>query len=114
MLLLRNKGIPMQEQSEEEMKASMAEWGSWMQSLGSKLEGGVPFNPESAAILSNEGETVTPGFRTEADGINVGGYILLNAENLDEAIQITKGCPGMHGPDSTIEIRELMTMEMPA
>lgn len=114
MLLMRNNGIPMQNQSEEETKAHMEEWGAWMQGLGSKLEGGLPFAPESAAVLSNNGNNVSRNHHVEGENIVVGGYLLLNADSLDEAIEISKTCPAMHTPESTIEIRELMPMEMPA
>ena len=42
--------------------------------------------------------------------MNVGGYIHLVANNIEEAIKIAKGFPGLHGPYSTIEVREFMEM----
>ena len=79
-----------------------------------KLKGGLPFTPESAAVLSDNGNQVSNGFYTEPNNVSVGGYIELSAENLQEAISIAKSCPAMHSPTSTIEVRECMEMSIPA
>ena len=115
MLLMRNEGVPMASMSDEERAKSMEEWGAWMGGLQEqgKLKGGLPFNPESAAVINSEGE-VTQGFHTEGNNINVGGYIHLECENLDEAIAIAKTTPGLHTASSSIEVRESMDMTVPA
>jgi len=114
MLLMRNQGVPMAEMSDEERQASMGEWGTWMGGLQEqgKLKGGLPFNPEAAAVINSSGE-VTTGFHNE-NGINVGGYIHLECANLDEAIEIAKGTPGLHTDSSTIEVKEIMEMPVAA
>ena len=65
-------------------------------------------------MLSNNGNTVNDGFHAEANGVNVGGYLLINADNLDEAIVISKGCPALESPTSSVEVRECMQMTAPA
>lgn len=40
------------------------------------------------------GAVITDGPYAEAKEI-VGGYILINASSLDEAVEIARGCPGL-------------------
>jgi hypothetical protein len=37
----------------------------------------------------------------------VGGYMIVTAENLDEAIQIARQCPGLVRPGSGVEVIEI-------
>ncbi len=115
MLLMRNEGVPMVEMSDEERAASMAEWGAWMGGLQEKgkLKGGLPFNPATAAVI-NSNKEATNGFYSHGNNVNVGGFIHLEAEDLNEAIELAKSCPGLHGPGSSIEVREFMEMPQPA
>jgi hypothetical protein len=55
------------------------------------------------------GSGATDGPFVEAKEI-VGGYMLVSAESLDHAIQVAKGCPGVVGPGSSVEIREIKEM----
>ena len=111
MLLIRNQGVPMEGLSQEEIAGHMQKWGAWMGGLGEqgKLVGGDPFEHQSAAVLSANGNNVSDGPHTES-GVTVGGYVTIKAGNLAEAVEIAKGCPAMESPTSTIEVREFMTM----
>lgn len=116
MLLIRNEGFPMANHSEEEVAAHMAKWGEYMGGLQSqgKLSGGLPLNPENAVILSNQGETTTSGYFSTGNDVNVGGYLLINADSLEEAIAISKSCPALESPTGSIEVRECMEMSVEA
>ena len=37
----------------------------------------------------------------------VGGYMIVSAMNLDEAIQVARGCPGLVRPGSGVEVIEI-------
>jgi hypothetical protein len=39
----------------------------------------------------------------------VGGYMIVSAESLDEAIEVARGCPGLVGPGSGVEVIEIHT-----
>src|SRR3954471_7598511 len=39
----------------------------------------------------------------------VGGYMIVSAETLDEAIEVARGCPGLVGPGSGVEVIEIHT-----
>jgi hypothetical protein len=39
----------------------------------------------------------------------IGGYMIVSAKNLDEAAEIARGCPGLVGPGSGVEVIEIHT-----
>lgn len=39
----------------------------------------------------------------------VGGYMIVSAGSLDEAIEVAQGCPGLVGPGSGVEVIEILT-----
>jgi hypothetical protein len=41
----------------------------------------------------------------------IGGYFLIKAENLEEAVEISKGCPGFEF-GGTVEVREVMEVSV--
>jgi hypothetical protein len=59
----------------------IAAWNAWFQGMGSQLRdlGKPVFN---RATVGDSG-----------DGARLGGYSLVTAENLDEALTLAKGCP---------------------
>lgn len=65
--------------------------------LGAKLKPG-------GKIVTASG--VTDGPFVEAKEI-VGGFMIISAENYDQAIEIASGCPGVMRPGSSLEIREM-------
>lgn len=98
-------------QSPEDMQAHMQKWGAWMQGLAQSgtLVDGLPLG-NGGRIVSNNGETVTDGPFAEGAEI-VGGYLIVNAESLEGATEISKSCP-IFEHKGTVEVREIMSMEM--
>lgn len=105
MLLLRGGEFPAQ--SPEEMQKVVEKYIAWADKLrqegrhraGDELK-------EGGRILSlKNGKHVVDGPYVETKEI-VGGYYLLEAQNLDEATEISKGCPHLVFGGS-IEIREI-------
>ena len=53
--------------------------------------------------------------RSESDGPFVevkelvGGYMIVAADSLDEAIEVAQACPGLVGPNSGVEVIEIRT-----
>jgi hypothetical protein len=37
----------------------------------------------------------------------IGGYMIVSANSLDEASEIARGCPGLVGPGSGVEVIEI-------
>lgn len=111
-LLLFRGGKPMSDKTEAESKAEMQAWDTYMGGLTQSgvLVGGVP--------LVGGGRTITPSGTTAEpvtsakEGI-VGGYIIVKAENFDDAEVIAKRSPHI-AYNGNIEIREVAPMPTPA
>ncbi len=90
-------------ETEEESAAVMAAWGAWMENLGSALTD--PGNPFGRAVTIN-----SDGSTTEGGGSNpASGYTLLEADSLEAAVGLAKGCPILVGGGS-IEVAEALDM----
>jgi len=97
--------------SPEEMQTQMQKWMTWMKALGEKgiLVGGEPLQVTGKQVTGTK-KVVTDGPFIEAKEI-VGGYLIVNAKNIDEAVEISKGCPVLEA-DGKIEVRPIQSMEM--
>ena len=71
--------------------------------LGAKIEGGNALQPVSTAT-SVRGDVVTDGPFAETKE-SLGGYYLIEATDLDQALQVAKLCPA---PFGGVEVRPLM------
>lgn len=97
--------------SPEEMQAEMAKWNHWMGDLAGqgKLVGGEPLFPEGK-VLRGTSQKITDGAFIEGKEI-VGGYLLIKATDLEEAVELSKGCPTLATDDGTVEVREVMKLQ---
>jgi hypothetical protein len=97
--------------SPEAMQASMQKWQNWMQTLqkNNTMVGGEPLQ-NSGKQLSGTKKVVTDGPFIEAKEM-VGGYLIVNAKNIDDAIEIAKGCP-IFDSNGRLEIRPIQKMDM--
>ncbi|MDX1436776.1 MAG: YciI family protein [Anaerolineales bacterium] len=87
-------------QSDEEVAALMAEWGAWYESMGDAVvDPGHPTLPMAKSIAADR--TVTDG----PSGTMVSGYAIINADSLDAATEMAKGCPVLDGP-GTVDVFE--------
>lgn len=109
LYLFRGGDAEYENQSPEQMQAHMAKWGEWMQKISQNDEPvpGLPLRPEGK-VVSRGGEIITDGPFTEGKEV-VGGYVLVEAKDLDQAVEISKGCP-IFEFDGTVEVREAMEM----
>ena len=93
-------GGEMPETPEEGQKV-MAAWRSWLEGLGSAVvDGGNP---------AGMSKTVSAGGVEDGGGSNpISGYSLVEADGIDAACEMAKGCPILnHG---TVEVAEAMDM----
>ncbi|UMY65441.1 MULTISPECIES: YciI family protein [unclassified Flavobacterium] len=93
----------------EEEKAYIQSWMAWMQDLGEKgiLAGGEPLQTTGKQVNGKE-KVVTDGPFVEAQEM-VGGYLVINAHDIDEAVAIAKGCP-IFNEDGKVEVRPLQKL----
>lgn len=98
-------------ESPEKMQAHMEKWGQWMQGLGQDgtLVDGLPLD-KTGKVVEKAGEIITDGPFAEGKEV-VGGYLIVKSNNLDHAVEISKGCP-IFEYKGTVEVREIMPMEM--
>ncbi len=97
--------------SQEEKQAHMQVWGTWMGKLQEKgqLLDGLPL-AEDGRVVHNKGELVTNGPFAEGAEL-VGGYLIVSAKDIDEAVEISKGCPIFDYEGSNVEVREILSMD---
>jgi hypothetical protein len=110
MMLFRNeKQDAGQRPSAEQMQAVMKQWQDWI--------GGIAAQGKYSGTnrLNSEGKTLKPG-NVIIDGPYaevkemVGGYLVVKADTLDEAIEMAKGCPNLiYG--GSVEVRSVMTID---
>lgn len=92
--------------SEEEMAKIMDAWKAWFGSIGEKLvDGGNPFGPDGMSVTAEGAEAIP------ADMWPAKGYSIVNAADMNEAVEIAKGCPMLgDDPDGTVRVYEAMPM----
>ena len=95
--------------SPEEMQQQMQKWAAWAKDLSSKgyLRGGDPLD-RSGKVLVGADKTVTDGPFAEAKDV-VGGYMIIEAEDLSTATELSTGCP-IFASGGSVEIRPVLKM----
>ncbi len=98
---------PSEGPSPEQMQKMFAAYQEWMETFkdrildqGSKLSG-------SGKVVTSTG--VADGPFVESKEL-VGGYMILEADDYQGAVEVMQGCPGASAPGGSFEIRELMSM----
>ncbi|MEQ9303898.1 MAG: YciI family protein, partial [Marinoscillum sp.] len=84
-------------------------WTEWMTKISQNDEPvpGLPLHNEGK-VVAKGGEIITDGPFTEGKEI-VGGYVLVEAGDMDQAVEISKGCP-IFEFGGTVEVREAVPM----
>ena len=92
----------------EEQQAHMLVWEQWMGNLAQqgKLLGGERLS-DDGAVVRDKGEVVTDGPFIEAAEM-IGGYVIVVANDLKEAIAMSKTCPIFDYKGAFVEVREVM------
>lgn len=95
----------------EQRQRSMERWRAWIEQL-TKLEkyrGGFPLET-GGKVVSGANKLVTDGPFPESKEV-VGGYLLISAKDLAEAVEVSKGCP-IFGEGGAVEVRPIMDITM--
>jgi|WetSurMetagenome_2_1015567.scaffolds.fasta_scaffold03284_6 hypothetical protein len=113
LLLFRGgeEGMTAAQQSPEKFQQHMMKWKTWMESLGKqgKFIAGQPLSPEGSVITGTR-RVVTDGPFVEGKEI-VGGYLMMKATDLSDAIESSKNCP-IFDYDGVVEVREVQQLSM--
>jgi hypothetical protein len=80
--------------SPEQMQKTMQKWVAWFKDLGANGHLKEPGHPldGTGKVVSGKQKTVNDGPYAEAKDV-VGGYIVVEATDLNHAVELSKGCP---------------------
>jgi hypothetical protein len=93
-------------------QAVMQKWMAWMKELGAKghlKEVGAPLE-KTGKLVSGTHKVVSDGPFAEAKDV-IGGYTLITAKDIGEAVELSKGCP-IFEANGTVEVRPILQMNM--
>jgi hypothetical protein len=107
--LFRSNPAAYQSMSPEQMQQVMKKWIDWRESLeknghihqlGDRLDG-------KGKVVRGKAKSVSDGPYVEVKDF-IQGFLILKANDLDQAAELAKGCPILEG-DGTVEIRPFVS-----
>lgn len=110
MMIFRTEKMDNSGQTPEEMQAIMQVWQDWI--------GGIAAQGKfvSTNALNSNGKTITTeGLVTDGPYAElkeiVGGYIIVKADDLDDAVKLSEGCPILSIPTGKVEVRGITVFD---
>jgi hypothetical protein len=103
MMVYKGDATDPADMTEEEGRAVMAAWGTWMENVGSALvDIGTPLAPVTSVV--DDGTTATP--------TSLNGYSIVEAEDVDAARRLTDGHPFLSEGkgDYAIDLYEMLAV----
>lgn len=110
MYLFRSNPAVYQTLSPEQMQQNLKKWMDWKETLeknghinqlGERLDG-------TGKVVRGKAKSVIDGPYVEVKDF-VQGYMLVEAKDIDQAVELAKGCPILN-IDGTVEIRPFLSM----
>ena len=104
--LCMQRGLPggaSERASPSQMQEMYARFGAWQEKFAKNL---VDLGGKLGAGRLVTAESVTDGPFVEVKEL-VGGYMIVLAASLEEAIEVARGCPGLVRPGSGVEVIEI-------
>jgi hypothetical protein len=95
----------------ERAQQSMQRWMAWMKELDAKghlKDRGQPLE-RTGKVVRGQQKSVTDGPYAEAKDL-VGGFTIVEARDIDQAVELSHGCPILEGGGS-VEVRPVMKMD---
>ena len=105
LLLFRGESKWYKDLSPEELQQVMSKINTWFEKMSAKgiVKGGHPLASEGRIFTGKRGRTMSDGPFAESKEA-IGGYTLILAGSLDEAVEIAKDCPPL-AYDTSVEVR---------
>lgn len=94
--------------SMEQIQASVQQWQDWIGGIAAQGKFIATNALEPVGRTVNAKGLVSDGPYAEVKEI-VGGYILVKADDLDDAVCLSEGCPTL-GIGGTVEVRSVMDL----
>jgi hypothetical protein len=98
--------------SPEQMQKTMEKWRAWFKDLSAKghlKDIGHPLE-NAGKVVKGRQKAVTDGPFAEAKDV-VGGFSLIQARDLDHAVELSKSCPILDVGGS-VEVRQIQVINM--
>jgi hypothetical protein len=95
-----------------EMQQVLQKWMAWFKDLAEKghlKDRGQPLE-RAGKLVKGKQATVTDGPFAEAKDL-IGGYTLIEARDLEQAVDLSKGCPILQR-EGMVEVRPVMKLAM--
>ena len=117
MLLIYDREEKVAKMSEQEGKEDMARWFAFDKAARAetKLLDGAPLQPTMTAttVRGNNGKTLTSDGPFAETKEQLGGFYMIDAKDLDEAISVASKMPNLsHG--GSVEVRPVMEIPQQA
>lgn len=97
--------------SAEQMQAKMTEVYAWIEGLTKKgvMSAAQPLTPERKIVSGKNGSIISDGIAAESKEA-VGGYFIVTAATMDEAVSIARTCP-MFSYGGQLEVRQIAELK---
>ena len=111
MMIFRNDYNPSFKPTPEEMQASVKQWQDWMGGIAAqgKFIGTNRLSSAGSKILKPN-NVITDGPYIEVKEV-VGGYLIVKATDMTEAMKLAEGCPIL-SIGGNVEVRQVIPMVM--
>jgi hypothetical protein len=111
MFLVRGATCDGGDLSPEQMQAHMRETYAWIDSLSKKgvMTAAQPLTPGGKVVSGTNGSVISDGIAAESKEA-VGGFFIVNAATLDEAVSIARTCPSFN-QGMRLEVRQIASLD---
>ena len=96
--------------SPEQMQAWMKQTMDWIGGIAAQnkfVNGtGLPFDSARVVKTRNSKSVVTNGHFGDIKE-TIGGFIVVKADSIEEAVEFAKGCPVLQGEGNSVEVRKI-------
>jgi hypothetical protein len=98
--------------SPEDMQKTMEKWVAWFKELGANGHIKDPGHPleHTGKVVKGKQKTVNDGPYAEAKDV-VGGFVVIDAKDIDQAVELSKGCPILEVGGS-VEVRPIQKLNL--
>ena len=106
LYLFRNDPVALRSLSPEQMERRLKRTLDWIESLQRKghMQGGMRLEG-AGKVVRGPSRAVSDGPYVEAKDI-IGGYLVVQARDLDQAVALTEGCPILE--EGSVEVRPVI------
>lgn len=108
MMIFRNVPNPDLQPTAEQIQATLKQWQDWIAGIAAqgKLVTTSQLGKEAKTLKADK--SITAGPYAEVKEI-IGGFLVLKAASVDEAVEHAKGCP-IYQSGGHVEVRDVIKM----